>query len=163
VRCLAQLEAAAAALRGYAEDSRSDLGEVLSPSQVRTFLDCSARWWFKYGLGLPDPPGASFVRGRVVHKMAEFYFRARIEGVEIDLNGLAEPFSWAWDNAIAEASFAPEDDIDALRRQTEAATLTGRGGAGDPPGNGGDAAGGFGWRRGRTRHRRRDRRRGPDH
>ncbi|MEN6604193.1 MAG: hypothetical protein ABFD86_17420 [Bryobacteraceae bacterium] len=27
---------------------------VLSPSQVRTFLGCSAKWWFKYGLHLPE-------------------------------------------------------------------------------------------------------------
>jgi len=26
------------------------LAMVLSPTQVRTFLDCSAKWWFKYGL-----------------------------------------------------------------------------------------------------------------
>ena len=29
------------------------LGNSLSPTQVRAFLDCSARWWFKYGLHLP--------------------------------------------------------------------------------------------------------------
>ena len=29
----------------------NDLGEVLSPSQVRTFRDCGARWYFKYALG----------------------------------------------------------------------------------------------------------------
>jgi hypothetical protein len=28
---------------------------VLSPTQARTFLGCAARWWFKYGLSLPEP------------------------------------------------------------------------------------------------------------
>jgi len=28
----------------------SDLAELLSPSQVRCFMDCQVRWWFKYGL-----------------------------------------------------------------------------------------------------------------
>ena len=28
---------------------------ALSPSQVRTFMDCQMRWWFKYGLKVPDP------------------------------------------------------------------------------------------------------------
>src|ERR1700732_1996971 len=31
------------------------LGGILSPSQASLFLNCSAKWWFKYGLGLPDP------------------------------------------------------------------------------------------------------------
>ena len=26
---------------------------VLSPSQVRCFMDCQARWWFKYSLRIP--------------------------------------------------------------------------------------------------------------
>ena len=39
---------------GSQKDARS--GEVLSPSQVRTFLDCQARWYFKYRERLPDSP-----------------------------------------------------------------------------------------------------------
>jgi hypothetical protein len=60
---VAQIEEAAKQLAVFSDDSRSDLGDVLSPSRVRGFLDCSARSWYKYGLGLPDPGGASLVRG----------------------------------------------------------------------------------------------------
>ena len=28
--------------------------EVLSPTQVRCFMDCQVHWWFKYGLMLPE-------------------------------------------------------------------------------------------------------------
>ena len=42
---VAQIEEAAKQLATFSDDSRSDLGDVLSPSQVRGFLDCSARWW----------------------------------------------------------------------------------------------------------------------
>ena len=38
-------------------------GEVLSPSQASTFLGCSAKWFFKYMVGLPDPAGCGAVRG----------------------------------------------------------------------------------------------------
>src|SRR5271166_6221118 len=69
----------------------NDLGAVLSPSQVRTFLGCPAKWWYKYALGLPDPPGASFVRGRVVHKVAEVYFRAKLHGAVPDADDLETP------------------------------------------------------------------------
>ena len=45
----------------------SDLAELLSPSQVRCFMDCQVRWWFKYGLRYPDPQNGKMVLGRAVH------------------------------------------------------------------------------------------------
>jgi hypothetical protein len=45
----------------------SDLAELLSPSQVRCFMDCQVRWWFKYGLKFPDSPNGKMVLGRAVH------------------------------------------------------------------------------------------------
>jgi hypothetical protein len=32
------------------------LGELLSPSQVNTFLSCPAKWYFRYALGLAEAP-----------------------------------------------------------------------------------------------------------
>ena len=43
-----------------------ELSEVLSPSQVRCFMDCQARWWFKYGLKQPDPQTGNLALGRAV-------------------------------------------------------------------------------------------------
>jgi CRISPR/Cas system-associated exonuclease Cas4 (RecB family) len=37
-------------------------GEVLSPSQASTFLGCSAKYRFKYVLGLPEPAGGGAAR-----------------------------------------------------------------------------------------------------
>ena len=51
------------------------LGEILSPSQANTFLNCSAKWWFRYGIGLPDPKSGSLVRGLAVHKTIERWFK----------------------------------------------------------------------------------------
>ena len=42
-------------------------GEVLSPSQVRTFMECPARWAFKYRDRLPDPQTANLALGKAVH------------------------------------------------------------------------------------------------
>jgi len=42
-------------------------GEVLSPSQVRCFMDCQIRWWFKYGVKVPDAPTGNMALGRAVH------------------------------------------------------------------------------------------------
>src|ERR1017187_10683309 len=73
----------------------NDLGTVLSPSQVRTFRDCGAKWYYKYALGLPDPPNGSLVRGRVVHQMAEAYFRAKLDGGSPDPDDLQASFEEA--------------------------------------------------------------------
>src|SRR5919108_3451990 len=77
--------------------SPSPLGAVLSPSQVKCYLNCSARWWYRYALGLPDPPGASLVRGRVLHRMAATWFRAQLAGAVPEPDDLAEPFEAAWE------------------------------------------------------------------
>jgi RecB family exonuclease len=100
----------------------NDLGTVLSPSQVRTFRDCSAKWYYKYALGLPDPPNGSLVRGRVVHQMAEAFFRAKLDGGSPDPDDLQASFEQAWDREAAGAAFGADEDVDLLKRQ--AAILT---------------------------------------
>jgi RecB family exonuclease len=100
----------------------NDFGGVLSPSQVRTFRDCGAKWYYKYALGLPDPPNGSLVRGRVVHQMAEAFFRAKLDGGSPDPDDLAASFDQAWDTASAGAAFGADEDVDLLKRQ--AAMLT---------------------------------------
>jgi RecB family exonuclease len=100
----------------------NDFGTVLSPSQVRTFRDCGAKWYYKYALRLPDPPNGSLVRGRVVHQMAEAFFRAKLDGGSPDPDDLAASFDQAWDTAAAGAAFGADEDVDLLKRQ--AAMLT---------------------------------------
>lgn len=41
-------------------------GEVLSPSQVRCFMDCQMRWWFKYALKRADPATGKMALGRAI-------------------------------------------------------------------------------------------------
>src|ERR1019366_4051294 len=96
------------------------IADVLSPSQVRTFLDCPARWWYKYGLGLPDPKGSSLVRGIVVHRMAEIYLRTKFAGAAPEVDELAEIFDDVWQETAAEGSFQPDEDVDKLKLQTAA-------------------------------------------
>jgi PD-(D/E)XK nuclease superfamily len=55
------------------------LGNFLSPTQVRAFLDCSARWWFKYGLHLPEPKTGNLALGIAVHQALEVDFREKLE------------------------------------------------------------------------------------
>jgi len=89
----------------------SQIADVLSPSQVRTFTDCSARWWYKYGLNLPDPKGASLVRGIVVHRLAEMALRTKCSGEPLDNGELALLFDDVWNETCADASFEAAEDI----------------------------------------------------
>lgn len=58
--------------------SAADPGTCLSPSQIVTFRDCQARWWFKHGLNLPDPPNSNLTLGRAVHEAIAINFRQKI-------------------------------------------------------------------------------------
>jgi RecB family exonuclease len=90
-------------------------GEILSPSQASTFLSCSAKWWFRYGLGLPDPPSGGAVRGKAVHKLLEYAMRAKMAGVLLEVGAISDAWDAAWDQAAEGAEFAPDDDIEALK------------------------------------------------
>ena len=89
-------------------------GELLSPSQCSLYLSCAARWWFKYGLGLPDPSGAGAVRGKAFHAIVEYWMRAKMAGVQLDLAGIEDVWAYAWDEAAADAAFHPLDNIEAI-------------------------------------------------
>jgi RecB family exonuclease len=90
-------------------------GEILSPSQASTFLGCSAKYRFKYVLGLPDPAGGGAARGRAVHKAIEHYMRAKISGLELDGEAVTDEWDEIWDDACEGAEFAAHENIEALK------------------------------------------------
>jgi RecB family exonuclease len=102
----------------------NDLGAVLSPSQAKTFaFDCSARWWFKYGMKLPDPKSGSLVRGLAVHTTVEAYYRLRQDtGAPVASEEMAAAYDEAWSQYEALASFHKDDDIAKLKAQGAALT-----------------------------------------
>lgn len=99
-------------------------GEILSPSQASTFLGCSAKYRFKYVLGIPDPAAGGAVRGRAVHKAIEYYMRAKINGLTLDGEAITDEFDEIWDGACEGAEFAAKEDVEALK--TSAAQLAGK-------------------------------------
>ncbi len=91
------------------------LGAELSPSQVSQFLNCSAGYWYKHGLGLPDPPRASLVRGRVVHKTVADWFRRKRDGGD----KLAD-FDETWALESEGAEFLPDEDPAVIKQEAAA-------------------------------------------
>ena len=98
----------------------SQPGTVLSPSQVRTFLECSARWWFKYGLHLPEPKTASLALGLALHSTLEANFRQKLETHEdLDAMGMVAVFRDAWREQWGETEFRDDEDPAAIGKVGE--------------------------------------------
>jgi hypothetical protein len=106
-----------------AESTHKDLGlnmevaEILSPSQVNNYLNCSASWYFKYFRGLPDKTDAKRALGKAVHSALESNFRQKIETKkDLGREELLEAFALAWKKEAEEAQFAEGDDQAELER-----------------------------------------------
>jgi hypothetical protein len=83
---------------------------VLSPSQVRCFLDCQARRWFKYGLQLPEGKNSSLALGLAVHQALEVNFREKVETQEdLETIGIVMVFREAWMEQVPQTEFTSEE------------------------------------------------------
>ena len=95
-------------------------GDVLSPSQLNGFLNCSAKWFFKHVEKLPDPASGSLVRGRAVHKVVNYWFQYRMElGTTPEPGEMAEAYDNAWEQASEGAAFGATEDIAELKASGE--------------------------------------------
>lgn len=91
-------------------------GEALSPSQASMYLGCSARWYFRYMRGLPDPASGGAVRGSAVHSLVAYALTAKMEGEDLESAAFEDAWDHAWDEAAEVAQFDAYDDIDQLKR-----------------------------------------------
>lgn len=82
----------------------------LSPSQVNTYLDCQARWYYSHVAGLPDPPSASAALGRAIHHTAADYLRLRAQGETLTAGDIGDYFHSILKAELLTAELAPVDD-----------------------------------------------------
>ena len=100
--------------------ARTDPAPVLSPSQVRCFFECPARWWFKYGLQLPERKNSSLALGLAVHQALEVNFREKLETQEdLETAGVVIVFREAWMEQVPQTVFTPDESQGDLRRLGE--------------------------------------------
>jgi hypothetical protein len=96
----------------------------LSPSQVRTFLDCPVRWDFKYRHRLPDPQTSNLALGKAVHAALGENFRQKIETREdLPVTGVMALFRQAWSEQRGETEFAESEDADEIGKCGEALVM----------------------------------------
>jgi hypothetical protein len=104
------------ALRVLEPEPQPEAANVLSPTQVQTFLDCSAKWWCRYGLRLPEPKTSTMALGSALHEALADNFRQKIETREnLDVCGVTALFRQSWSRQIEETALQPEEDLRQLR------------------------------------------------
>ena len=85
--------------------------KVLSPSQVRCFMDCQIRWWFKYGLKVPDAPTGNMALGRAVRSaLCENFAQKVYTREDRPTPGVIALFREAWVNEREQTEFRDEED-----------------------------------------------------
>ena len=95
--------------------------EVLSPSQVRCFMDCQIRWWYKYGLKVPDAPTGNMALGRAVHSALCENFAQKVDTREdLPTPGVVALFHEAWTNECEQTEFRDEENPPELAATGEA-------------------------------------------
>jgi hypothetical protein len=100
--------------------TRVEAGSILSPTQVRTFLNCSARWWFKYGLSIPETKNSALALGSAVHQAIELNFREKVTTKEdLDTLGVVAIFRDVWHVQAQQAEFRADEDPVAVGKMGE--------------------------------------------
>ena len=102
----------------------SDLGSLLSPSQVSTWLDCQTRWYYKHGLGLPDWKGSALALGIAFHQAIGKNFAQKIETkADLPVFGVVALFRDAWAEQLETAKLQEDEDAAELAATGEACTV----------------------------------------
>lgn len=92
-------------------ESSTALGEILSPSQLRTWMDCQARWMFRYFYEIPDSANSSLALGRSVHHALGLNFHQKIDsGVDLPAAEVIRAFCDAYKAEADAITFTDAED-----------------------------------------------------
>ena len=91
------------------------LGELLSPSQVITYLACPAKWYFRYLIGLSDPTTGALALGKAFHGTLARNFRQKMStGRDMENGELSDAFVEQWSLAMADAALRDDENATEL-------------------------------------------------
>jgi putative RecB family exonuclease len=87
------------------------LGEVLSPSQVNTYLTCPAKWYFRYLVGLAEPATGALALGKAFHATLAANFRQKIvSGRDMQATEVRAVFTEEWKLASVDTELREDED-----------------------------------------------------
>jgi putative RecB family exonuclease len=91
------------------------LGELLSPSQVNTYLTCPAKWYFRYLVGLSEPVTGAVALGRAFHQTLAANFRQKMSSRrDLQVAEIRDVFARAWASTSADAELREDEDSSEL-------------------------------------------------
>ena len=94
---------------------REELGELLSPSQVSTYLTCPAKWYFRYLVGLTEPATGALALGKAFHAALATNFRRKLTtGRDMEPAEVQEVFEQEWVLSSDEAELRDDEDASEL-------------------------------------------------
>jgi CRISPR/Cas system-associated exonuclease Cas4 (RecB family) len=101
--------------------TRTVPGEVLSPSQISSIMDCAYRWHAKYVLRMPEPPTSNQILGRAVHAALAANFEQKCDTkVDLPLTGVLAVYREAWAVLTEGMEFHDSEDPVVLGKTGEA-------------------------------------------
>ena len=96
-------------------------GDILSPSQVSSIMDCAYRWHAKRVLNIPEPPTANQILGRAVHAALAANFEQKCETkVDLPLAGVLAVYREAWAVLSEDTEFRDDENPNDLGKAGEA-------------------------------------------
>lgn len=102
-------------------EPEDDLARVLSPTQVATYIDCSAKWWYKHALHLPERKSTNLGIGIAFHDAVMENFRQKLETREdLPTIGARALFRCSWESLKDTLHFAAGEDANELGDMGEA-------------------------------------------
>ncbi|MBI4480216.1 MAG: PD-(D/E)XK nuclease family protein [Acidobacteria bacterium] len=100
------------------------LGEVLSPSQVSTYLACPAKWYFRYLVGLSEPATGALALGKAFHATLAANFRQKmVLGCHMQPSEVRDVFAEEWKLASADVELREDEDASELASTGEALAI----------------------------------------
>lgn len=87
----------------------------LSPSQIKTFNDCQAKWAFRYVEGKKIPPSAVLTLGSSFDDAVTTGMNKKIEGSNLSVDEVVDAFCTSWDYRKDGTEFDAGEDPDEMK------------------------------------------------
>jgi hypothetical protein len=92
-----------------------ELAGVLSPSQCACWNQCSAKWWFRYGLQERDIQGSARGIGKAIHSTMRANFAQKIETHrDLPVTAIQAIFDEHWTEEAEQTEFQAGENSEAL-------------------------------------------------
>jgi len=87
----------------------------LSVTQIKMFLQCPLKYFFRYKKGIEVKPNSALTMGRVVHKAIEEYYKKKMKEGRASVEDIKSLFSQFWEADSWETDFKKDESPGELK------------------------------------------------